>query len=196
MTRFDVQQGHHGFFGKKSRDDKNLFEQNSYLTKKIHSNFHTILHNVGIYWIYRRKSEKHLTIIKIYLSVLLGYIHENTSVFFFSWNQLLQTGENLQHHCHLLTCVKSMSSQSITMYRDFLSLLKSGHPDTYLRIFFGQLTKIQDTITRRRRQWWRDDIVCLVYFVMIFWQLFSNPNTYAAQNKYLSRFYVWWRFSS
>ena len=83
MTRFDVQQGHHGFFGKKSRDDKNLFEQNSYLTKKIHSNFHTILHNVGIYWIYRRKSEKHLTIIKIYLSVLLGYIYENPSVLFF-----------------------------------------------------------------------------------------------------------------
>ena len=198
MTRFDVQQGHHGFFGKKSRDDKNLFEQNSYLTKKIHSNFHTILHKCwDILDLQEKKWKTSYNHKNIPISAVGLHIWKHKRTFFsWNWNQLLQTGENLQHHCHLLTCVKSMSSQSITMYRDFLSLLKSGHPDTYLRIFFGQLTKIQDTITRRRRQWWRDDIVCLVYFVMIFWQLCSNPNTYAAQNKYLSRFYVWWRFSS
>ena len=91
---------------------------------------------VGIIWDLQEKKWKIFYNYKN-ISVLSGCIYMKTQAFFFSsWNQLLQTGENLQHHCHLLTCVKSMSSQSITMYRDFLSLLKSGRPDTSQDLFW------------------------------------------------------------
>ena len=85
MTRFDVQQGHHGFFGKKSRDDKNLFEQNSYLTKKIHSNFHTMhIYTCGDYMGFAGEKVKNILQLLKYISAVGLHIYENTSVFFSS----------------------------------------------------------------------------------------------------------------
>ena len=107
-------------------------------------------------------------------------MHENTSIFFSESNFYYtpKTGENLQHHCHLLTCKVNVISIDHCIVISF----HCSNQDilTHLRIFFGQLKNSghNHTTTIMRHCIFCDDILTIIL------------TPCAVTN--LSKFYVWW----